>query len=108
MRGGAAPGILNENAIRSALARPYHGYHRFIHEKAAALVHGVISNHGFADGNKRTALYLVELMVQRSGYELVEDDLVIADTVTNVAAGKMDYEALAQWFRERLVRSETV
>ena len=106
MRGGAAPGILNENAIRSAIARPYHGYHRHIHEKAAALVHGVVSNHGFADGNKRTALYLVELMVQRSGYELVEDDLVIADTVISVAAGNIDYEALAQWFRERLVRAE--
>ena len=50
------------------MARPYHGYHRLIHQKAAALVHAVVSNHGFADGNKRTALYLVELLVQRSGY----------------------------------------
>lgn len=106
MRLGAAAGILNENAIRSALARPYHGYHRHIHEKAAALVHGVVSNHGFADGNKRTALYLVELMVQRSGYELVEDDIAIADTIVAVAAGEMDYAALAQWFKERVVRAE--
>ena len=106
VRGGAAPGILNENAIRSALARPYHGYHRFIHEKAAALVHGIVSNHGFADGNKRTALYLVELMLRRSGYQLVENDIAIADTIIGVAAGQMDYEALAQWFRERLVRAE--
>ena len=106
VRAGAAPGILNENAIRSALARPYHGYHRFIHEKAAALVHGIVSNHGFADGNKRTALYLVELMLRRSGYEFVEDDMVIADTITAVAAGQMDYKALARWFRERIVRAE--
>ena len=77
-----------------------------IHEKAAALVHGVVSNHGFADGNKRTALYLVELMVQRSGYEFVEDDMVIADTITSVAQGETKYEALAAWFRERLVRSD--
>ena len=108
MRGGAAPGILNESNIRSALARPYHGYHHFIHEKATALVHGIVSSHGFVDGNKRTALYLVELMLRRSGYELVEDDIAIADTITSVAAGQMDYEALAQWFRERLVRSEAV
>ena len=75
---GGVPGIVNEHAIQSAIARPYHGYHRRIHEKAAALVHGVVCNHGFADGNKRTALYLVELLVQRSGYEFVEDDEVIA------------------------------
>ena len=61
---------------------------------------------GLLDGNKRTALYLVELLVQRSGYEFVEDDVVIADTITSVARGEMDYEELAQWFRERLFRSD--
>ena len=65
-------------------------------------MHGVVSNHGFSDGNKRTALYLVELLVQRSGYELVEEDLVIADTITSVARGEMDDEELAEWFRVRL------
>ena len=63
---GGRPGILNEHAVRSALARPYHGYHRRIHEKAAALLHGIVSNHGFVDGNKRTGLYLIELLLRRS------------------------------------------
>ena len=102
---GGAPGIVNEHSIRSALARPYHGYHRRIHEKAAAVVHGIVSNHGFADGNKRTALYLVELLAQRSGYEFVEDDEVVADTITSVAQGETGYEELAGWFRARLVRA---
>ena len=102
--GGGVSGVVSEHAIRSALARPYHGYHRLIHQKAAALVHGVVSNHGFSDGNKRTALYLVELLVQRSGYEFVEDDEVIADTITNVARGETGYEDLVEWFRERLIR----
>ena len=105
MHGGAAPGILNESNIRSTLARPYHGYHRSIHEKATALVHGIVSSHGFVDGNKRTALYLVELFLRRSGYRLAEDDMAIADTIVAVAAGEMDYEALARWFRERVVRA---
>ncbi len=67
-------------------------------------MHGVVSNHGFADGNKRTALYLVELMVQRSGYELVESDEAIADTFVDAASGMIGYEELACWFRSRLVR----
>ena len=57
LKDGGDPGILNANALKSAIARPYHGYHRRIHKKAAALVHGIVSNHGFVDGNKRTALY---------------------------------------------------
>ena len=68
------------------------------------LVHGIVSNHGFADGNKRTALYLVELLVQRSGYDFTEDDEVVAETITSVARGEMNYEDLAEWFRERLAQ----
>ena len=96
---------MNNHSIESAIARPYDGYHRFIHQKAAALVHGVISNHGFVDGNKRTALYLVELLVQRSGYHFIEDDELVADVFAGVANGEVGYDALANWFRERLVNA---
>ena len=104
LKDGGAPGILNANAIESAIARPYHGYHRRIHQKAAALVHGIVSNHGFVDGNKRTALYLVELLAQRSEYTLAEEDLAMADVITIVARSEMQYDELASWFRTRLVR----
>ena len=67
-------------------------------------MHGIVSNHGFADGNKRTALYLVELLVQRSGYEFVESDVVVAETITATARGELGYEDLARWFRQRLAR----
>ena len=67
-------------------------------------MHGIVSNHGFADGNKRTALYLVELLVQRSGYEFIESDEVVAETITAVARGDLSYEDLAEWFHQRLVR----
>ena len=68
-------------------------------------MHGIVSNHGFADGNKRTALYLVELLVQRSGYEFIENDVVVAETITAVARGELGYEDLAEWFHQRLVRA---
>ena len=99
---GGALGILNPSAIQSAIARPYHGYHPRIHQKAAALVHGLVTNHGFVDGNKRTAVYLMELLAVRSGYRLAEEDLVLADTVTAVACGDCGYEELALWFEARL------
>ena len=99
---GGAPGILSRSAVESAIARPYHGYHLRIHQKAAALVHGIVSNHGFVDGNKRTAVYLVEVLAVRSGYRLAVEDLVLADFVTAVARGDLDYEELATWFEGRL------
>ena len=99
---GGAPGILNRSAIESAIGRPYHGYHPRIDQKAAALVHGIVSNHGFVDANKRTAVYLVELLTVSSGYRLAVEDLVLADVVTAVARGELDYEELATWFKGRL------
>ena len=54
------------------------------------------------DGNKRTAVYLVELLALRSGYRLAVEDLVLADAVTAVARGEFGYEELAAWFEERM------
>ena len=65
----------------------------------------MICNHGFADGNKRTALYLLELLVLRSGYEFIADDSSIVETFTSVARGEIDSEELATWFKPRLVRA---
>ena len=61
-------GISSLHLIESALARPYSGYHPAIQNKAAALLHSVVGNHGFVDGNKRTAWLLVETLIHRSGY----------------------------------------
>lgn len=62
----------------------------------------MVTNHGFSDGNKRTALYLVELLIQRSGYELVEEDPVLVEKITGVAKGEIGYVELCEWFRNRL------
>ena len=64
-------------------------------------MHGIVTNHGFVDGNKRTALYLAELLAVRTGFRLVVEDLVVADTVTAVARGELGYDGLATWFEER-------
>ncbi len=100
---GGAPGILNEHAIRSALARPYHGYFESLHEKAAALIHGVVSNHGFVDGNKRTALYLAILLIRRSGYQTRVNPEAMVEVITSVARGEISLEELAEWLREELI-----
>ena len=59
---------------------------------------------GFADGNKRTALYLVELLVRRSGYEFIADDSSIVEIFTGVARSDNDLEELTAWFRQNLVK----
>jgi death on curing protein len=103
---GGRDGISSLHLIESAIARPYSGYHRPIARKAAAVLHSMVGNHGFIDGNKRTAWLLVELLIVRSGYLLdIPDGERVDDLVVSVAAGTVDFDQLVDWFRQRLIKA---
>ena len=102
---GGRAGVTSLHLIESAIARPYSGYHGPISQKAAALVHSVVGNHGFVDGNKRTAWLLVELLIDRSGYALnIPDDEPVDDLVVGVAKGTIGFAELVVWFEARVVK----
>ena len=66
-------GILRIDSIESAIARPYCGYFDTLAEKAAALLESMVGNHGFADGNKRTAVLLVCILIDLVCILIVDD-----------------------------------
>jgi death on curing protein len=100
---GGREGISSLHLIESALGRPYSGYHRGIASKCAALLESMVGNHGFVDGNKRTAWLLVELLVSRSGYVLdIPADERIDDLVVAVAAGNTRFPEIESWFAQRV------
>jgi death on curing protein len=93
--------------VESAIARPYNGYYRNIASKAAALVHSVSGNHGFTDGNKRTAIILLHTLLTRSGYKLVAlegENLEMAaeEMVVNVVKGVLNFDQLQEWLKVRI------
>jgi death-on-curing protein len=102
---GGRAGISSLHLIESALARPYSGYHRPMARKAAAVLHSMVGNHGFVDGNKRTAWLLVEILIDRSGYVLdIPDDERIDDLVVAIADGQLDFDSIVGWFAVRLCK----
>lgn len=104
---GGRAGIVSLHLIQSAIFRPYSGYHIRIWSKAAALLESVVNNHGFVDGNKRTAWVLTELLIERSGYSLdIADDERVDDLVVDVAQGKLSFVELEQWFAQHLIRKK--
>lgn len=65
----------------------------------------MVGNHGFVDGNKRTAWLLVEILVDRSGYMLdIPDNERIDDFVVSVADRQYDFEQISDWFASRIRR----
>jgi death on curing protein len=104
---GGLDGVRDIGLVESAIARPYSGYYRSINAKAAALTHSLAKNHGFVDGNKRTALLAVLLFVARSGYRLT-GQTVVTDAehmILDLVENRMSFGELVEWFRVRLVRN---
>jgi death-on-curing protein len=66
-----------------------------IHEKAAALLHGLARNHPFIDGNKRTAWAATEVFYTINGHEMTADDGLIVALVVDIAEGLLDVPAIA-------------
>jgi death-on-curing protein len=103
---GGLAGERDLGLVQSAIARPYSGYYRTVAGKAAALVQSLALNHGFVDGNKRTALIVANLFVDRSGYHLVafEGDLnrEFETVILDVVEHRIGFDVLVRWFQQRL------
>lgn len=105
---GGLQGVRDLGAIESAIARPYCGYYRSITKKAAALVQSLASNHGFIDGNKRTALLMMNLLLLRSGYQLrgASEHRINADVEAMILAlveHRMSFDEAVAWLQQRVV-----
>ena len=72
---------------------------------AAAYAYGISMNHGFVDGNKRTAWVTARLFLADNGSRIAFDSADAIRTMEGVAAGRIDEDELAAWFRARVSSS---
>jgi death-on-curing protein len=103
---GGPPGIRDKAAVESALARPRNlvAYEECddLARLAAAYVYGIARNHGFVDGNKRTALVVADLFLMLNGYELASSPADNVLTILGVADGTLSEEDLTSWIRKNI------
>lgn len=103
---GGADGVRDPGAIESALAR-LGNLADYAAPDAAALAaaytFGLARNHGFIDGNKRTAWVTSRIFMADNGRRLEFDTVDAVRIMEDVAAGRADETELADWFRQRLV-----
>ena len=102
---GGAAGIRDTGAVESALGRPrnldVYG-EPDVSALAAAYAFGIARNHGFLDGNKRTAWVAARLFLADNGFRLKFDPIDAVKTVESLAAGQLSETEMAVWFRDRL------
>ena len=103
---GGADGVRDPGVIESALARPRNLATYATPDAAdlaAAYAFGLARNHGFADGNKRTAWVAARLFLVDNGERLGFDPIDAVRIMEGVAAGLVSETDLADWFRPRLL-----
>lgn len=106
-RYGGGPGLRDERLLSSALGAVEATFdgellHRSLEEMAAAYLVGIVRNHPFVDGNKRTGLAcaLAFLWMNDREIEAAVDELV--DLVLDVVEGRSTKADVAVFLKRRL------
>lgn len=104
-RYGGAHGILDENVVRSALARPIHRWayddDADLADLAAGYLVGFARSQGFNDGNKRTALACALVFLAMNGYALHVPPAELYALTMRVATNDAEDDVVAAYFRTR-------
>jgi death on curing protein len=99
---GGGEGLRDENMLESALAKPQQlfAYGKpAMSDLAASYVFGVVKNHPFIDGNKRTGFMLGVGFLERNGYEFHANEAEAAVRTLALAAGEMSEKEFAAWLK---------
>src|SRR5690242_1545365 len=102
---GGSQGVRDRGRLESALAgmqQEVFGEDLYptIFEKAAVLLRGIIADHPFIDGNKRTAMIAALVFLNLNGYDTSRlADKELEDFAVQVAVEHLDVPMIAAWLR---------
>jgi death on curing protein len=105
---GGLSGLRDQGLLQSALARPrqHHAYARSpdVIEMAALYTAGILRNHPFVDGNKRTGFVIGVLFLELHGFDFKASEADATQAVMGLAAGTIDEAAYVDWLRQNVRR----
>jgi death-on-curing protein len=110
-RYGGSLGMRDAGLLDSALAQPRMTFdgryvHKTLFKKAVAYGFHLCKNHPFVDGNKRVAFVIMDMFLQKNGWEInsSEEDAYIM--MIELAGSKLSKPQLSKWPRNHCIRLE--
>lgn len=101
---GGSSGIRDENLLLASLARPQnlytYGEAVTLFNLAAAYGFGLVKNHPFVDGNKRTAFLAMAIFLEVNGYSLEVSETEVVVKMERLATDLETQESISKWLRE--------
>lgn len=105
---GGAEGLRDETLLLSALGRPLNHFayqSTDIVELAAKYTAGIVQNHPFVDGNKRTGFVVGVLFLELNGYRFTASEEAAAQAILELAAGTMNEVDFCEFLRANSKRT---
>lgn len=105
---GGAPGLRDEGLLESALARPRRLFAYAppdVVKMAAAYTAGIVRNHPFVDGNRRSGFIVGVLFLETNGYAFTAAPAEAAQAVLELASGSIDETGFAAFLRDHCKRA---
>ena len=104
-RYGGSHGVRELNLLISAISRPqatFAGEDLYIDlfDKAAALMHSLILNHPFVDGNKRTGVVSTARFLFINNFSLKVDKMSLINVSLKVESKKWDIVEISSWLKK--------
>lgn len=104
---GGSEGVRDIGLLESALNSPFQTFdgkdvYPSLFYKAAVLCRGIVSNHPFVDGNKRTGVHAMLIFLEINGASLsyTQNDLIILGL--EAASGNLDSNGILRWISEHV------
>lgn len=109
---GGSHGIRDLGLLQSAVARPATTFDKNdlypdLFSKAASLMHSIIKNHPFVDGNKRTAISAASIFLIRNNYTLTASNKELERFTIKAASKKIELQEIAKWFKNHSKKVKT-
>jgi len=101
-------GVSSRLLVESALARPQQAAvyeNADLIKQAATLCYGLIKNHPWVGGNKRTATFLVQVFLIRNGMMLSASPSDLVAMVLSVESDQGGVEEIERWLRQRTTKA---
>ena len=103
---GGAAGVRDLGALSSAMARARqrssYGQDVDLADLAGACTCGIVRDHPFVDGNKRTGFVLGILFLELNGGRFHADEAAAAKAVIDLASGSLSEAAHTQFLRDNM------
>jgi death-on-curing protein len=107
---GGASGLRDDGLLKSALARAQqifaYAESADIIDMATAYTAGIVRNHPFVDGNKRTGFVVGILFLELNGYRFGASEEDAAQAVLGLAAGNLDEAGYSAFLRANVRRGK--